>query len=155
MVRLEQEKILGKAIPPRVGSLHQAEGKRITIKRTFREGRYDGLDLPIEPGDYGLTEIAEGAWYVKHTYYARSGVLKGIYVSINTPVELYPFGARCVDLDVDVVCRAGESPFIVDEEKLLALMRQGMIGGGLGKRAVKVAEALVQEIQAYSSPQTL
>jgi len=41
--------------PPGVG-----EG-RLLMKRTFSQGRFDGLSLPIETGDYGLSEAREGA----------------------------------------------------------------------------------------------
>ena len=111
-VRLEPVKPSGKAIRPREGILLEKRGETLILKRSFSQGRYDGLNLPIEEGDYGLTEVREGAGHVKHSYFSKQGKLKGDYFDITTPVEIYPFGARYVDLEIDVVCPAGEKPVI-------------------------------------------
>ena len=116
------------------------------VKRSFSQGRYDGLNLPIQEGDYGLTEVREGAGYVKHAYFSKQGKLKGEYFSINTPVELYPFGARYVDLEIDVICRPGEKPVISDREELALLVKNGAISALLEKKAVETAEDLVRKI---------
>jgi hypothetical protein len=144
LARLEHIKPLGKPIRPREGVLLEADERKILIQRSFSQGRYDGLDLPIEAGDYCLTEVEEGAWYVKHTYYSAGGKLKGKYYNINTPVELYPYGARYVDLEVDVIQRGGEEPFMVDRDTLAVLAGGGRIGSCLEKMAVDVAEGLIK-----------
>ncbi len=97
-------------------------------------------------GDYGLTEAREGAWYVKNTYFSKEGKLKGEYYNVNTPVELYPFGARYIDLEIDVVRRAGERAFIVDREKLDLLAKEGKISRQLAEKAVEVADLLVDKM---------
>ncbi|HYB19549.1 MAG TPA: DUF402 domain-containing protein [Thermodesulfobacteriota bacterium] len=144
VVKLEHIKIAGKPVRPREGILLGAKGTQILIKRSFSQGRYDGLDLPIEEGDYSLTEAQEGAWYVKHAYYSKEGRLKGEYYNVNTPVELYPYGARYVDLEIDVVRRVGERPFLVDRENLAVLTKDGSIGAGLEKKALEVAQNLLK-----------
>jgi predicted RNA-binding protein associated with RNAse of E/G family len=58
-------------------------------------------------------------------------------------VELYPYGARYLDLEVDVVHRAGEEPFLIDREKLAMVCRSGCISEELGKKALAVAEGLL------------
>ena len=146
-VRLEHIKIKGKPVRPRKGTVVEGKESRMVIKRSFSQGRYDGLDLPIEEGDYGLTEVLEGAWHVRHSYFSKDGKLKGEYYNINTPVELYPYGARYIDLEIDVVRRAGEPPFIVDREDLALLVKEGKISRQLGKKAVEEAEQIVREIQ--------
>jgi hypothetical protein len=145
-VRLEHVKARGRPVRPREGILLKAAAKRILLKRSFSQGRYDGLDLPIERGDYGLTEAREGAWHVKNAYFSREGKLKGEYYNVNTPVELYPFGARYIDLEIDVVRRAGERAFIVDREKLDLLAKEGKISRQLGEKAVEVADLLVEKM---------
>ena len=145
-VRLEHIKIKGKPVRPREGVVVEGKGSRIVIKRSFSQGRYDGLNLPIERGDYGLTEVQEGAWHLKHTYFSKDGKLKGEYYNINSPVELYAYGARYIDLEIDVVRRAGESPFIVDREDLALLVKEGKISRLLEKKAVEEAEQIVGEI---------
>jgi len=146
-VRLEHIKPLGKPIRPREGVLWKAGEKKILIKRFFSQGRYDGLALPIEEGDYSLTEVQEGAWYVKHAYYSAAGKPKGEYYNINTPVEFYPYGARYVDLEVDVIRRGKEEPFIVDCDALAILSRAGRISVDLEKMAIDVAEKLIKNIK--------
>jgi len=74
------------------------------------------------------------------------GKLTIYYFNINTPTELYPFGARYVDLEVDVIRRAGEKAFEIDREKLLMLARKGCIGQGLQERAVQVAEDILRSL---------
>jgi probable ribonuclease FAU-1 len=145
-VRLEHVKATGKPVRPREGILLKAVGNRILLKRVFSQGRYDGLDLPIEGGDYGLTEASEGAWQVKHSYFSKEGKLKGEYYNVNTPVELYPFGARYIDLEIDVVRRAGGRAFIVDREKLELLVKEGKISRSLEKKAVEVADHLMEKM---------
>ena len=147
VVRLEHVKISGKPVRPREGILLEAKGLRIRVRRSFFQGRYDGLDLPIEEGDYGLTEAKEGAWYVKHAYYSKEGRLKGEYYNVNTPVELYPYGARYVDLGIDVVRRVGENPIMVDREDLALLAKDGLIGNRLEKKALEVAESLLKKLK--------
>ena len=147
VVRLEHIKISGKPVRPREGILLESKGGRFLVKRSFFSGRYDGLGQMIEEGDYGITEVQEGAWYIKHAYYSKDGRPKGEYYNINTPVELFPYGARYLDLEVDVVRQVGGEPFIVDREDLALLARDGMIGAKLEKKAVEVAESLMEKLR--------
>lgn len=142
-VRLEHIRPSGKAMRPRRGVLQSAADDRIVFKRNFSQGRYDGLDLPIREGDYCLTEIRDGEWYVRHRYFSGNGEPIGEYLNVNTPTELYPYGARYMDLEVDVIRRAGEKAFIIDMEKLDILARKGCIGKGLRDMAVGVAERML------------
>jgi hypothetical protein len=146
-VRLEHIKIKGKPVRPREGIVVEHKESRMVIKRSFSQGRYDGLNLPIEGGDYGLTEVQEGAWRLRHSYFSNDGKLKGEYYNINTPLELYPYGARYIDLEIDVVRRAGESPSIVDREDLALLVKEGKISRLLEKKALEEAEQTVREIK--------
>lgn len=143
-VRLEHIRPSGKAMRPREGVLVSSDGDGFVFRRSFSKGRYDGLDLPIQEGDYGLTEVREGAWWVKHSYFTKVHQLIGHYYNVNTPVELYPYGARYLDLEVDVVHRAGEEPLIIDQEKLALVCRSGCISEELGRKALAVAEDLAR-----------
>jgi hypothetical protein len=146
-VRLEHIKARGKPIRPREGIVLKAPGRRILLKRLFAQGRYDGLDLPIEPGDYGLTEAREGAWQVKNSYFSQEGKLKGEYYNVNTPVELYPFGARYIDLEIDVIRRAGERALVIDREKLGVLAGEGKISRQLEKKALEAAARIMANLK--------
>lgn len=147
-VRLEHMRPSGKPMRPREGVLVKADKESIVFKRHFGKGRYDGLDLPIQAGDYALTEVHEGAWYIRHRYFTHHGELIGEYYNINTPVELYPFGARYVDLEIDIIRRAGEPPFEIDQEKLAILAKHGCISPDLESKAIAVAEEIVRAVNS-------
>ena len=148
LVRVEHIRPAGRPMRPREGALVSVDVHGFVFRRTFSKGRYDGLDVPIQEGDYGLTEVREGAWHIKHSYYTKEHKLIGEYFNINTPVELYPYGARYLDLEADVVCRTGEKPFLIDREKLALLSRNGCISGDLEMQAAAVAEDLLQTLRA-------
>jgi hypothetical protein len=150
LARIEHVRVDGKVIKLGEGILAAADAaeRRVVVRRFFRGGRYDGLDLPIEEGDYALTECREGDMFVRHTYYSREGVSKGIYVNINTPVELYPWGVRYVDLEIDVIHRGDGEPFVVDREKLRKITVQGFISPALEKRASELAERMLEVLKA-------
>jgi hypothetical protein len=146
MVKLEHVRPSGKSMRPREGIIQKMDGHRIVFRRGFSPGRYDGLNLVIRKGDYGLTEIREGEWYVKHSYFSSEHLLIGEYFNINTPVEFYPYGARYVDLEVDVIRRAGENAFEIDREKLGILLQRGCIDTELEARAVHVADKIMRTL---------
>ena len=50
LVELEHVRIAGEPVRPRRGLLISLEGRKLSMKRTFHGGCYDGLDLPIEEG---------------------------------------------------------------------------------------------------------
>jgi len=157
----------GKEISLRGGRILSLENRRLVIRREFsgntsqhshhshggqyggqygqrsQYGRYDGLDLPIEEGDYGITEIIENKWFLKHTYYSREGSVKGTYWNINTPIEFYPDHIRYLDLHIDLVQRSGLPPRLIDQEKLELAVANGLINPDLAFRACDVADSLL------------
>jgi hypothetical protein len=146
MVRLEHIRPSGKPMRPRLGILQSVSENRVVFKREFSKGRYDGLDLPIRKGDYCLTEVREGKWYIRHSYFSREHLRIGEYFNINTPTELYPYRARYVDLEVDVIQREGERAFPMDQEKLDVLARKGCIGKDLQNKVVMVSRQLMRSL---------
>ncbi len=148
IVKVEHVRPSGKCMRPREGVLVHANTEEIVFRRSFRNGRYDGLDVPIQPGDYGLTTVREGAWYIRHAYFTKDKQLIGEYYNINTPVEFYPYGARYLDLEVDVVRRAGEKPVLLDQEKLSLLARRGAIGKALEARALQMADKIMKTLNS-------
>lgn len=151
IVRLEHVRPSGKSMRPREGVLTKLNSKGLVFKRFFSEGRYDGLDLPIQKGDYGLTTVEEGAWHIKHSYYDRNDRLIGEYYNVNTPVELYPYGARYLDLEVDVVRRTDGLPVLLDREKLALQVKSGCIGRMLETKAMDVANGILKQLNARCS----
>lgn len=146
VMRLEHIRPSGKSMRPREGIIQRIDESGVVFKRSFSQGRYDGLNVPIRRGDYGLTEIRFGEWHVKHSYFSKEHRLIGEYYNINTPVEIYPYGARYMDLEVDVIRRSGENAFAIDREKLAMLSRGGCIGKNLECKALLVAEQIMRSL---------
>jgi protein associated with RNAse G/E len=118
--------------------------KRLILKRSKFKGRqsYDGLNIPKEPGDYAITELKEGEWFYKHTYYRKNGTLLGEYYNLNTPIEIYPDKIRYVDLEVDVVKWPHGKVEILEEDLLEKRVKDGFINSELSKKIKKISETL-------------
>lgn len=145
-VRLEHVRVGARPARPREAMLLEFSPEGFVAKRRLSQGWYDGLELPIEDGDYAITEVREGAWSVRHVYYSGTGALKGEYHNVNTPVEIYPYGARYVDLEVDVARRPGEPAFLLDLERLELLAREGYVSEKLKSKALEVAHGILERL---------
>jgi len=145
-VRLEHVRVGARPARPREATLIEFSTEGFVVKRRLSQGWYDGLEMPIEEGDYAITEIREGAWSVRHVYYSGTGALKGEYHNVNTPVEMYPYGARYVDLEIDVVRRPGEKAFLLDRERLELLAREGYVSENLRNKALQVAHNILERL---------
>jgi Ribonuclease G/E len=100
----------------------------IRFRRVFkREGVYDGLKTIKQPDDYAVTEARIGDLHFKTQYFSRDGKLKGTYINLNTPIELYPNGIRYVDLEVDVCIWPDGRMETIDQEKLQEALSKGVI----------------------------
>ena len=125
------------------------QGTGLTIKRQFRGGgRYDGLEVPIDQGDWGMVEVEEGSWICKRSYFSAQGELKGEVYNINTPIEFYPEGLRYVDLEVDVVRWPHGRTLVIDKEELEQRLRQGFLTDELANKALAVAGELGARLQS-------
>ncbi len=143
-LEIEHVKPEGSLIHLRGGEITSlsADKREMLIRRVLRQGRYDGLGLTIEEGDYAITRVREGDWLVRHSYYSANGDLRGKYWNVNTPVEFYPDKIRYIDLHVDVVMREGGRPEIIDRDHLERLVGDGYIKEELASKALELAEAL-------------
>jgi Ribonuclease G/E len=107
---------------------HNGSGISVHLRRNFKnKGMYDGLNVPKEPDDYAVTKVEIGEWHFETQYFSRDGQLKGTYVNLNTPVELYPHGIRYVDLEVDVCLWPDGRVEKLDEEKLEKAVEEGLV----------------------------
>lgn len=146
-IRIEHVKAHSDLSVVMAGQVIAVGPQQITVRREIKGlGIYDGLNIPKDPGDYAITEFREGAWHYETRYYARDGVLKGIYVNINTPIELYADRVRYVDLEIDVVQRLGEPAQIIDEPDLLRIAH--FVSPNLIERARAVAAECAQSLNA-------
>lgn len=124
-----------------VKNAYMDQGRLIVVveRRVRSHGVYDGLGVEKEPGDRIVTEIDTSSWLIKHTYYSRSGEVKGVYINVNTPPEVSEDSIVYLDLEVDVVRRPGEKPRIIDEEELRKALEAGIITEKLYREAMEKA----------------
>jgi Ribonuclease G/E len=127
------------------GVVRELSDERITLRRRMMPGgRYDGLNVEIEEGDYALTEMTQGSWYYTNSYFSASDVPKGRLININTPLEFYPGKVRYIDLEVDVVIRPNGRTELIDETNLIDLVGEGYIDKKLYEQALSVADQAVK-----------
>ncbi|MFB6135745.1 MAG: DUF402 domain-containing protein [Halobacteriaceae archaeon] len=120
---------------------------QVTLRRQMTGGgTYDALGVAREAGDTATTKFTEGRWWYPTTYRDEEGAVKGTYVNVSTPVELFPTGARYVDLHVDVIKRADGDVEVVDREELREAEAAGHVSEALADRAVDVAERIAAGI---------
>jgi Ribonuclease G/E len=133
---------LGKALVQNV----EYKGSNVSflrVRRDFRvKGIYDGLKVSKEPGDYAVTQLGIEKWHTKTQYFSKNGRLKGIYVNLNTPVEIYSYGVRYVDLEVDVCMWPDGRVEVLDEGKLEKALAEGLVG----ERLVEIVREKAKEI---------
>ncbi|WP_281195025.1 DUF402 domain-containing protein [Halorubrum sp. F4] len=115
----------------------------LTVEREMTPGgRYDELGTRREAGDVAVTSLKEGRWWYPTTYRGSDGTVKGTYVNVCTPVEVFPEAARYVDLHVDVVKHADGTVERVDDDVLDASVATGDTSEALAEKARGVASAL-------------
>lgn len=120
-LRVVHETPIGKAIELR-GEATVVGRKPLVIelrRRISGGGVYDGLGVAKEEGDTAVSLIALGSYVLPHAYFSADGVLKGLYVNVNTPIEPCPPDAVWyVDAFVDVVWSDKDGVRIVDLDEL-------------------------------------
>jgi len=120
-----------------------ADDSRIVVERAMTGGgTYDALDVPREEGDTAVTRFVEGRWWYPTVYRAEDGTVKGTYVNVNTPLELFPDGVRYVDLHVDVLKHADGTVEQVDRDELEACVDDELITRELAEKAFDVADRI-------------
>ena len=115
----------------------------ITVEREMSgRGTYDGLGVDQQAGDIAETKLTEGKWWYPTTYRGADGDLRGTYVNVCTPVEIFPKSVRYVDLHVDVLKHRDGTVERVDDDELDAAVEAGDVPEALAEKARKVASAL-------------
>ena len=123
-------------------------GKTITVRREMRSGgEYDALGVSRAAGDIATTKLKEGRWWYPTVYRSDEGDVKGTYVNVCTPVELFPSAATYVDLEVDVVRHADGTVERVDDDDLEAAVAAGYIPDDLAEKAREVATAVERALE--------
>ncbi|WP_232700429.1 DUF402 domain-containing protein [Halobacterium wangiae] len=124
------------------------ENGRLTVERAMTAGGvYDELDVEREAGDVATTRFTEGNWWYPTVYRADDGTVKGTYLNVSTPVEVFPDAVRYVDLHVDVVKHADGTVEVVDEDELQDCVDAGTVSPDLAERALDVAERVRRAVE--------
>ena len=142
-IRLEHGKPDGRRIVLGEGAVTEADAEGVTLEREMTPGgTYDELDVQREAGDVAVTKLQEGRWWYPTTYRSADGEVRGTYVNVCTPVEIFPDAARYVDLHVDVVKHADGTVERVDDDILDASVAAGNTPEPVAEKARSVATAL-------------
>lgn len=151
IIEIEHAKLNGKRIHLTPGKIIEKTNNPLTLKlmRKFRSGGvYDALNIPIEEGDYGITEITQGSWYMKTSYYNKEKELKGEYYNISTGIEIHPQKVTYIDLAIDIVRWPNNDVKVVDKEELEEAYKKGIITEKYYKEILKNVEILEEKIKA-------
>lgn len=129
-----------------IESYDEAEST-LRLRRSLRPGGLlDGLGLAKQTGDYAVTELKLGAWSLRTKYYSKGGCLKGSYLNVNTPVELYPAAVRYVDLELDVVVTPDGQVEVLDLERLEGAAESGVVSPRLVEAAKRELKRLLASL---------
>lgn len=159
-VIIEHKKVWGKTIfmKGNVNRVLNDEGPVVVLKRLIKSpGVYDGLNTSKEVGDVAVTFVRTGAWHITHKYFNKEGMLKGVYVNFNTPVEIHHSGRiHYIDLNVDLVRAGGSDCRLIDSEGFRKLLSEEVITQGVLEKVIKEFNAVFQKVCARdTSPDLL
>ncbi len=165
-VNIEHVKLDGRNIVLSRGRVIEADGRRLLIRRQFRNTNRklkivqdypETVDVPRNEGDYAVTEVIPGSSILVTRYYSRQGVLKGTYININTGVEIYPGNGaspgrvRYIDLEIDVVAPLEGEIRIIDQHLLRRAVQRGFITQEMAREAKARANAIFEEMSEERS----
>jgi predicted RNA-binding protein associated with RNAse of E/G family len=106
------------------------------------QGNYDGLDVPIEDGDYAIGIYEQGRWFAETSYFSKANELKGKYFNINTPIIFRPDGVHYFDLEIDVLEPLNRKRTIIDKELLDKAYQMNIVSEELYNTAIDVANGI-------------
>jgi len=144
-IKIEHTKLDGKVFhlgPALVEDFDQDKGF-IRFRRVFkRPGVYDGLKTLKQPEDYAITEAKIDEWHFKTQYFSKEGQIKGTYINLNTPMELYPYAIRYIDLEADICIWPDGRVETLDMEKLEEALKKGLVT----EKLVAIVKEKISEI---------
>jgi len=153
-VEIEHVKLNGSRLHLGTAMVHRFDENEgsMSLRRPIKGGGlYDGLKVEKRSGDYAITEAKFEEWYLVTQYFSREGILKGTYVNVNTPIELYPDRLRYVDLEVDICIWPNGEIRILDTKYLEEAVSEGLISTGLPPLIRKKLNDMLKEAETYTA----
>lgn len=139
-------KLIGKTLNLGRAAIESLDEDHIVYSRVMRtSGFYDGLGVIKEAGDKAVSEVIFGEWYIVTKYFSKNGALKGTYININTPIEIYPNAIRYVDLEVDICIPPNGCVKILDMEKLESAFIKGLISRKLFEKVKEKVKEILEK----------
>ncbi len=127
-VKILHIKPSGEIISLTPGSIIEISRERLVLRRRLTGGgRYDGLNISKEEGDYDIMEVKPNEWIITHNYYSKNNTLRGRYININTPPEITYKCIKYIDLIIDIVILPNGEVKILDLEEFNKLYSEGII----------------------------
>ena len=129
-----------KAIYLTPGTIIKIDDEKIyIIRRIFKShGVHDGLNIEKKPGDYALTYLTEGSWWLIHEYYRENGEYLGMYCNINTPIEIWGNRIYYIDLAVDIVKDVEGNIRVLDIDELDEAKKKGVVSEKLYRKTLEL-----------------
>ncbi|RLE50731.1 MAG: hypothetical protein DRJ31_00115 [Candidatus Methanomethylicota archaeon] len=156
ILKIEHSTLNGDVYSLTPGVIREINCGIVEVKREFRgEGKFDGLEIPKSKGDYSIMIFKPGDWMTLNAYYSINGELKGIYVNVNTPIEVYKSKIRYVDLGIDVVKRANSTPEIIDVDVIERAHVEGKLSSTIYEKALDVANSAYKALLASNDLEDL
>lgn len=142
-INVEHVKLSGIVFQLGQATIERIDNERIKYSRTIHSnGIYDGLDIKKEAEDTAESETRKGDWFITTKYFSKDGKLKGTYINVNTPVEIYPNAIHYVDLEADVCITPEGTMKVLDMEKLEKALEKCFIS----EKLFQIAQEKVKEI---------
>jgi len=144
IVNIEHVKLNGEVINLGKASIRVIDDDFLEFEREIKgNGDYDGLGVSKSNGDIAVSKTFNSEYYIETRYYSKDGNLKGTYININTPVEIYSSYIRYIDLDLDVIIWPDGHGEIIDESKLKDAESRGVITKSFANKIRNLAEDLL------------
>lgn len=150
-IEIEHVKLDGRIFYLGMAEIEVFNNDSFKYRRWFKgDGVYNGLGTPKEEDDHAETETMIGGWYLKTKYFSKNGQFKGMYINLNTPVELYPSKIRYMDLEVDISIKPDGETRILDEEELQEKVKEGYIMQSLAEKTETKVKNILRRLETNS-----
>ncbi|MCS7142809.1 MAG: DUF402 domain-containing protein [Aigarchaeota archaeon] len=136
-------KVNGRHITLGPATVYYEQGDVVLERWIKGFGTYDGLNVAKTPLDVAVSRLVRFGWTMETRYYGPDGRLKGTYVNVSTPINVYETRIWYIDLGIDVVRVEGSEPRVIDEEELRELVDQGCVSRRMYEEALMVVKRAV------------